>query len=606
MSRADGPVRHRLFVRLLAGSIIVAMCTIAATAWLAARSTTGSIEREQGQALSTDAHIYDTVLAYAATHSTWDGVEARVRALAAQSGRRIAITTEQRTEIADSAAGRARPVRASSVIDPLQTDPSLNASVSRIDPRAAGPYRLPSADRIRLRTAADTLAKCLRGNGIQANVVESPTGRARVTGYNRVAPTACPVVSFEGSTPTEQRALDQLRTLAAPCLKPAGQTATPRLSVDATGTPVVDSTVPSVVTCLNNARRAQLRPYVAAPALLFITQPAGEPSPSIRLSSAGTTRIALAGLVILVLAALISALIAARLLRPVHALTLAAQRMQDGDTAARVQVRARGELGQLSRTFNQMSEHLERTEQQRRNMVSDISHELRSPLANVRGWLEATQDGVADLDPALVTLLLDETLTLQHLVDDLQDLAEADAGQLHLHREPVDITDLLESVRAAHRTAATSANVVLSAEITDGAEVFADPVRLRQAVSNLVSNAIRHTPAGGHVTLRAQQHTDQVMIEVTDTGGGISAEDLPHVFDRFWRADKSRSRHTGGSGLGLTIAKRLVEAHAGTLTATSEPDVATSFTITLPSHPGLLAEDASLSRVSSNPQDDSA
>lgn len=270
--------------------------------------------------------------------------------------------------------------------------------------------------------------------------------------------------------------------------------------------------------------------------------------------------------------------------------------MRDGEASASVPVTADNEIGRLAAAFNDMSEHRARLEEQRKAMVSDVAHELRTPLSNIRGWLEAAQDGLADPDPAFVSSLLEEAVQLQHIIDDLQDLAAADAGALRLHPERVRIEDLLNQVAGAHQARAEAAGVGLTVH-TDGVRgpvLRADPVRLRQAVGNLVSNAVRHTPAGGSVTLRAYGSgggsgagsdagsPTHVVVEVADTGSGIPAADLPHVFDRFWRAEKSRSRRTGGSGLGLAIVRKLVEAHGGTVGATSTEGEGSAFVLRLP------------------------
>lgn len=179
--------------------------------------------------------------------------------------------------------------------------------------------------------------------------------------------------------------------------------------------------------------------------------------------------------------------------------------------------------------------------------------------------------------------LLEEALLLQHIIDDLRDLAAADADSFRLHREPVRIAELIDQVAEAHRARAEAAGVLLSVLPTDGeAELVADPVRLRQAVGNLVDNAVRHTPRCGSVTVAACPVGDELVIEVADTGTGIDPDELPHVFDRFWRAEKSRSRQTGGSGLGLAIVRQLAHAHGGTVTATSRPGEGAVFTLRLP------------------------
>ena len=203
------------------------------------------------------------------------------------------------------------------------------------------------------------------------------------------------------------------------------------------------------------------------------------------------------------------------------------------------------------------------------------------PLSNIRTWLEAAQDDLAPTDAQLLAMLHEEALLLQHIIDDLGDLAAADAGTLRIDPEPTSLRDVLTQVAAGHRGTAQAAGVRLEVDVTGDPVVSADQVRLRQVVGNLVSNAIRHTPPGGSVTLAANGGT----ISVRDTGSGIAAADLPKVFDRFWRADESRSRTTGGSGLGLAIARQLTEAHGGTIEVESEPGRGTVFTIRLPAEP---------------------
>jgi two-component system sensor histidine kinase BaeS len=316
--------------------------------------------------------------------------------------------------------------------------------------------------------------------------------------------------------------------------------------------------------------------------LLFIGDPAERSPGGLGLPSAGLGRVVGAAVVVLVLTVAASVLVAARPVRSMRTLTAAAQRMGAGDRSTPVAVRGKGEVGQLAAAFNKMAEQLARTEEQRKAMISDVSHELRTPLGNIRGWLVATQDGVADLDPALVSSLLEETGLLQHLVDDLQQLALADAGNLALQPEPVSLGELLHQVAAAHQSGVDAAGIALHVRARGDLLLPADPVRLRQAIGNLLTNAVRHTPRGGRVTLRAYQRDDDAVIEVSDTGTGIDADHLPHVFDRFWRVDKSRNRQTGGSGLGLAIVRHLVEAHGGSVAVASTPGDGTTFTIRLP------------------------
>jgi two-component system sensor histidine kinase BaeS len=229
-----------------------------------------------------------------------------------------------------------------------------------------------------------------------------------------------------------------------------------------------------------------------------------------------------------------------------------------------------------------MSVALDIAEDNRRRMVSDIAHELRTPLGNLRAWLEAAQDGVVTLDEKLAGSLLEESLLVQRVVEDLQELALADAGKLVFHPEPLDAGALARQVCAAHQAAAEKAGITLATAASDPVPLTADVSRLRQALGNLVSNAIRYTPAGGSVDVRASHETGEVTLEVEDTGVGLRPEEIGKVFERFWRAEQSRSRASGGSGLGLAIARHLVEAQGGRLRVRSEYGVGSVFTIVLP------------------------
>jgi two-component system sensor histidine kinase BaeS len=347
----------------------------------------------------------------------------------------------------------------------------------------------------------------------------------------------------------------------------------------------------AVANCVESARREQLTGYVAEPALLFIDGPGAAGVPGFDLSRANTARIAGVTALVLALTVGASVLAGARLVRPLHALTGAAQRMREGldATPVPVPVVSDNEIGRLTAAFNDMAAHRARLEEQRKVMVSDVAHELRTPLSNIRGWLEAAHDGLAVPDPAFVSSLLEEAVQLQHLINDLQDLGAADAGALRLHRKPVRIDELLGQVAAAHQGLAETAGVTLTVLTPPPGTphpplLDADPVRLRQTVSNLLSNAVRHTPAGGTVTLRryVTDPGDELAVEVSDTGSGIPAGDLPYVFDRFWRAEKSRNRSTGGSGLGLAIVLKLAEAHGGTVDVASTEGEGATFTLRLP------------------------
>jgi signal transduction histidine kinase len=271
------------------------------------------------------------------------------------------------------------------------------------------------------------------------------------------------------------------------------------------------------------------------------------------------------------------------ILRPVHALTAAARRMERGDLSQRVAVDARDEIGQLGHAFNAMADGLERTERLRRTMVTDVAHELRTPLTNLRGYLEALRDGVTEPRPEVIESLYEEAMLLSHLVDDLQDLTLSESGHLTLHRQPIDPHALLTSAALALRPRASAAGVDLVVEAgANLPRVDADPQRIGQVLRNLVGNALRYTPPGGTVTLAAVRREASIAFEVRDTGCGIAPEHLPNVFERFYRADASRARSTGGAGIGLAVVKQLVDAHGGSVSLTSAVGQGSRFVFTLP------------------------
>ncbi|GHI10017.1 kinase [Streptomyces cellostaticus] len=597
------PLRKRLLVRLLFVSALIAVCSVAATAWLAVTTTTSALKEEQGQDLAADNSILARLSGYAATHPDWSDVQRTVRDLARETGRRIALTSADRTLVADSAQrGAPLPPRPAATVDPLRTDTytETGAQLSGIDPRVVGPYRVTAKERDRLDALAAKRRQCYERFGVDATVVRTPSGRPVLSSPEGTdtsyAAEQCADGQLNTPVPTEEKALTDLSDLARPCLKRAGlDLGGPLfLTFDPSGkdpfgggylaakSPRPGNTKAAgqaAQRCVLSARRTQLEPYVAPVAELFLG--IGDQNPSrFDMSAANkATVVGAAGLVLAVTFA-VTAVVAVRLVRPLRALTEAAQ--QPPELHVRVPVTTRDETGILAEAFNDLTERRERLEAQRKAMVSDIAHELRSPLTNIRGWLEVVRDGVVDPDPALLASLHEESLVLQRIIDDLEDLAAADAGTLRLHREPVPAGDLLGQVAAAHRVAADAAGVALRAEADDTAWLEADPVRMRQALGNLVSNALRHTPADGTVTLTARRDGEEVVLTVADTGTGIAPEDLPHVFDRFWRAEKSRSRRTGGSGLGLPIVRHLVAAHGGTAEAASEPGEGAVFTLRLP------------------------
>ena len=265
-----------------------------------------------------------------------------------------------------------------------------------------------------------------------------------------------------------------------------------------------------------------------------------------------------------------TALVARSVIAPIERLQQATARVGGGALSERVPVKSRDEVGRLAEAFNAMTSRLERHEELRRNMVNDVAHELRTPLTNLRAGIEAVQDGLRAADAKVIDELHDDVLILQRLVEDLQTLALAEAGKLPLHIEQVDLREELE------RVARIDPRVHIHAD--EGSSARVDRVRLQQVLSNLVRNALAHIRPNGTVDVEASGSR----ITVTDDGPGIAATDLPHVFDRFYRADSSRTRTTGGAGLGLTIARELIELHGGQISVDSEQRRGARFIIDLP------------------------
>lgn len=246
-------------------------------------------------------------------------------------------------------------------------------------------------------------------------------------------------------------------------------------------------------------------------------------------------------------------------------------------------LRARSEVGQLAHWFSQMSEALARAELLRRNMVSDIAHELRTPLSNIRGYMEGLRDGVIPPDASLFDALHEQAMILNRLVGDLQELALAEAGQLHLVQQPSRIQDIVQRAVNILQAEASRHGVALAADIPhDLPLVYADSERVGQMLMNLLKNAVMYTPSGGHVIIQAHATGDKITVAVRDTGQGIPMDILPHVFERFYRVDRSRTRATGGSGLGLAIVKQLAQAQGGDVWAESTPGRGSTFAFTLP------------------------
>ncbi len=297
------------------------------------------------------------------------------------------------------------------------------------------------------------------------------------------------------------------------------------------------------------------------------------------------------GAIALIAALIVGFFVFRAITHPIEQLTSAAHQLAHGELGARVAVDDQparlgpDEISELGTAFNTMAAHLQQAERLRRDMTADLAHELRTPLAVMRGNLEAMLDGVYPLDVEHLKPVLNQVNLLTRLVEDLRTLALAEAGQLPLAKRPTDLAALVRSTLASFEAQAAAQQVKLCAEVQPGLPgIELDPDRIQQTIGILISNALRYTPPQGSITVTARNARTQIIIEVADTGSGILPEDLPYVFDRFYRADKSRARDSGGSGLGLAIAKSIVVAHDGVIGVESKLDQGTTMSIDLPIH----------------------
>lgn len=279
------------------------------------------------------------------------------------------------------------------------------------------------------------------------------------------------------------------------------------------------------------------------------------------------------GLVILLVALIfVAVIVLRRFSRPLDDLLTASDRVADGDYSVRIEERGPREVRSVARAFNSMADRLQTNDRQRRDMLADVTHELRTPLTVIRGEVEGMLDGVYPADEARLKSILEETQLLSRLVDDLRTLVLAEAGALQLKREPTGVAALVRETVTAFRSAADAKRVRIVSSVMESPSLEIDPERIREVISNLITNALRYSPSGGVVVVAY----DGQSISVTDSGSGIPPESLPHVFDRFYKSNDS-----GGMGLGLSIAKYLVEAHGGVIRAENAAGGGTRISFTL-------------------------
>lgn len=551
-----GSLRTRLTLVAVGIALVAVLVAAAAVQQLTERDIRASLERD----LDTELLIRDELAFYGFEVGGWGGVSSLVEALAAETGERVAVATLSGEILADSEQllfGEDAPLPAQpTIVDPLSELVSF-----------AFEDEAPVPDPI-VAVENQVVEGCLGLLGVPVNRFEDTEG-----GDDLVLPARVLTADEEVAFLT--------------CLSDA-DVDDPEFFLDPS--PFEDELEADFGDAADelddlDEELAEFGLPDVEPVQLFVGYGDGRDD-GLFPSLTSWPFLAAVGAVIAAAAA-VAFFTAQRMTRPIAALTAAAQSMRNGELGVRVPAARPDEIGDLGRAFNDMAGSLQAEDQARRTLTTDVAHELRSPLANLRGYLEGIQDGVVEPDVATIASLHEETTSIQALVDDLQQLSLAEAGRLALHREPTDVGDLVERVVIAHAATAAGAGVGLSAEATEGCVTMLDPERIRQVLTNLVSNGVRHTAEGGAVLVllhdrRSDTDAGWVEIEVRDNGEGIAPEHLPRLFERFYRADESRTRATGGTGLGLAITRELVHAHGGTIEVRSRVGAGTSFHVRLP------------------------
>lgn len=287
-----------------------------------------------------------------------------------------------------------------------------------------------------------------------------------------------------------------------------------------------------------------------------------------------------------VIALLLGIFLSRSLTRPIRELTQATHAVSEGDLSQQVPVRSHDELGELAQAFNKMSSELSRSVNTRKQMTADIAHELRTPLSLILGHAEAVHDGVLPPTRENFEIIREEATRLEHLVNDLRTLSLADAGELSIQLQTIEPQKLMNEVASLYQYQTQRKSITLDLDITSPLPTIeVDPGRMTQVLTNIIDNALRHTPEGGRIVLAARETDEAVELSVQDSGPGLSVEDIDRIFDRFYRTDTARQRQDGGSGLGLAIAKSIVQAHGGQLSAESKPESGLKVIIRLPTNP---------------------
>ncbi|WP_341955314.1 HAMP domain-containing sensor histidine kinase [Microbacterium sp. LWH13-1.2] len=580
----------RLLLRYLTAGLLLVLASVGGTVWLAQTTEYRYDQSASEVDFVRDEQIIDALVVWAGRHTDWDDVGPILLRLSHETGRRIALVDGTGEVIADTEPELPRPQAATRLLDPLEIIADPVTLESRLREGISGPFILDETQREQLARQASAVVECLGDAVVRTAVWES--GRPIVTGYDE-APD-CGRDALNSPLPSERRALDEVRDLANSCLLAADEPPVAGVDLDLSpsnapeyltlrGTPSAEGVITDTADeCLLKARVAQSEETTAPPVNLVLTDQRGNVRGPLDASPGSIARVAVVVGALLALLSAAAALIIGPTVRSARRLETAADRFRAGDRDARTGLHARDDLADVGAAFDRMSAEIAGHEASRRRLLGDIAHELRSPLTNIRGWVEAAEDGLGLDDAELRRLVLDEARRMERITGDLQLLALAESGDLLLERTACDAAQIAREVVDAHRARAATAGVSLTVATPRVLPLETDPTRLRQILGNLMANALRHTPTGGHVGLEAKVSDARVRIAVVDDGEGIAAADLPHVFDRLWRGEPSRVRAGESTGLGLSIARGLAEALGGSLDAQSVLGEGSRFELSLP------------------------
>jgi two-component system sensor histidine kinase BaeS len=550
-------------VRMLALVLLVAALATGVTGYLTYRVAADRLANSEPVYQADVDLISRTLTEDGLTNGDWLGVGTALRGLSDSTGRRIRLTDAHGVVLADSDILDGRAPRAPKApVAALEPRPQITFNLEWNQEKAVTMQEL---DIFRLGVER---SRCLRRAGIAVTVSPGPHQVPRLAAAATASPSA---VS------------DALAGCAAESWRDAGRNGLLDMAERKGDRQAIYSCQAGLSGCLQQAFAGRTASFTAEPAVLYVGFVGDEPTIP--------TTSALAALAsVMCLAGFGTATLSRRALRPIRMLTAAVRHLGGGNLDRRVPVQGRDSVAELSRSFNEMATALQQTEKRQRQQVAEVAHELRSPLANLRAYLEGLTDGVIPPDPELFATLQDEAIRQQRMIDDLQ-YASTDAARLDYRRVTFDLGALATACGRAHRQTAAAAGLRLIVGDGGTLPVHGDPDRICQAVSNVLGNAVRYTPAGGVVELRAYREGATVCVVVRDSGVGISEADLPKVFDRMWRSDDARNTVSGGSGLGLAITRQIVDDHGGRVLVSSRWGVGTAFTIVLPSSAPALEKD---------------